>query len=160
MSIYLHQISVSLGGVPKLPLDRAIVTEDGLAGDKQRNRRYHGGPNRAVCLYSLDLIQALQAEGHPIQPGTAGENLTVAGLPHAVWSTCKKGTRFMIGDTVMLEVTAFAVPCKNIRNNFIDQVFTRLSQKLHPGWSRLYTKVIQPGTIQVHDAVTILNGDA
>ena len=50
----------------------------GLEGDRHRNRKLHGGPDRALCLFSLERIEALQAEGHPIEPGTLGENLTLA----------------------------------------------------------------------------------
>ena len=74
------QISVSPGGVPKRPVEPADVTAAGLAGDAQRDLEHHGGPDRALCLFSMELIRALQAEGHPIAPGHIGENLTVEGL--------------------------------------------------------------------------------
>src|SRR5215470_13739563 len=74
------QISVSNGGVPKRPIDRAIVWEEGLQGDRQTDQKNHGGPTRAVCLYSLEVIENLRAEGHSIVPGAAGENVTVGGL--------------------------------------------------------------------------------
>ena len=38
---------------------------------------FHGGPERALCLFSLERILELQAEGHPIFPGAAGENITI-----------------------------------------------------------------------------------
>jgi hypothetical protein len=76
----LHSINVSDGGVPKLPRPWAHVRAAGVEGDRQENPIFHGGPDRAVCLYSSDLIEALQGEGHPIRPGTIGENLTLAGI--------------------------------------------------------------------------------
>ena len=57
------------GGVPKLPVASAALTAAGLAGDVQANRTYHGGPERALCLFSAELIAALQAQGHPITAG-------------------------------------------------------------------------------------------
>ena len=74
------QISVSAGGVPKRAVPAARVTTLGLEGDVQRNRKLHGGLERALCLFSLERIRALRAEGHPIQPGSIGENLTLEGL--------------------------------------------------------------------------------
>ena len=59
----VHQINVSQGGVPKLPVLEAAVGELGLEGDAVANPDIHGGPERAVCLYSLELIEALVAEG-------------------------------------------------------------------------------------------------
>lgn len=70
-------INVSDGGVPKRSRESCRVGESGLEGDRRRDLRDHGGPDRAVSQYSLELIQALKAEEHPIQAGSIGENLTV-----------------------------------------------------------------------------------
>jgi MOSC domain-containing protein YiiM len=76
----IAQISISSGGVPKLAVPFARVTELGLEGDAHRDMTGHGGPERALCLFSLEQIRALQAEGHTVSPGAIGENLTVEGL--------------------------------------------------------------------------------
>ena len=52
--------------------------------------KVHGGPERAVSLFSLEVIRRLQDEGHPIYPGATGENLTVAGLD---WAALAAGTQ-------------------------------------------------------------------
>ncbi|MDO8501553.1 MAG: MOSC domain-containing protein [Gemmatimonadaceae bacterium] len=76
----LFSINCSAGGVPKLPMPEALVTTYGLFGDSQADTRHHGGPDRAVCIFSVERIRALQEEGHPIGTGTTGENLTISGL--------------------------------------------------------------------------------
>ncbi len=91
----LESINVSRGGVPKQPAFDAMITAQGLAGDRQRDLRHHGGPDRAVTLFSAERIAALQAEGHPIRPGTIGENLTVSGLD---WARVGPGARLGIGE--------------------------------------------------------------
>ena len=65
------QLSVSNGGVPKLPVPAARITENGLEGDAQRNLEVHGGPERAVCLFSMERIRALQSHASRArqQPG-------------------------------------------------------------------------------------------
>ena len=148
----LHSIHVSRGGVPKLSRTSAWIDRNGLEGDAQRNRRVHGGPDRAVCLYSWDLIQALQAEGHPIGPGTMGENLTLAGVD---WAAVRTGARLEIGP-VVLEVTSYTSPCSNITHAFADGGFVRVAQKVRPGWSRLYARVLEEGTVHVGDAVILV----
>ena len=153
MSARVHQLSVSDGGVPKLAVPAAAVTPQGLAGDRQRNRRFHGGPKRAVCLFALEEIERLRAEGHPIAPGTTGENVTVAGLP---WERVRPGARLALGDEVVLEVTSYTAPCKNIIPSFRDGDFTRISQKLHPGESRVYARVLRPGLLRTGDPVRLL----
>lgn len=123
----------------------------GLEGDKQRHRRFHGGPMRALCLYSAERLDALAAEGHAVAPGVLGENVTIRGLE---WSLVVPGVRLRIG-AVDLEVTGYAAPCKTIAHAFVDAAFVRVSQKLHPGWSRVYVKVLAPGPIAVGDVVTL-----
>jgi MOSC domain-containing protein YiiM len=147
----LHSINVSNGGVPKLPRNPALVRARGVEDDRQRDLRYHGGPTRAVCLYSLELIRALQAEGHPIDVGRIGENFTLMDVP---WEEMVPGTTLEIG-AVQIELTAYAAPCNNLRPYFSGGEFVRVSQKVHPGWSRLYARVLREGTVQVGDAVRL-----
>lgn len=141
----------SAGGVPKLPVHRAIVRTTGMEGDKQRDRRFHGGPDRALCLYSQERLDALVAEGHPVAPGVLGENVTIFGLP---WTEVRPGARLRIGE-VETEVTAFASPCLNIAGGFLDGEFTRVGQKVNPGWSRVYVRVLSEGAITVGDSVVL-----
>ena len=147
----IHSLNVSNGGVPKLPVASCDIRTNGIAGDRQRDRRYHGGPQRAVSLYSLELLQALQAEGHPVAPGALGENMTLAGVD---WSRMTPGAVLETGP-VLLELTSYASPCSNLRPYFSDGRFARVSERQHPGWSRLYARVLRPGTVTVGDRVAI-----
>ena len=148
----VHSINVSpTGGVPKRPVMFARIHAGGVDGDKQNNLKYHGGPMRAVCLYSLDRIHALNDEGHPITPGSIGENVTISGLD---WDVMVPGVRLTIGE-VELEMTQYTVPCSKIADSFFRADILRVSQPANPGWSRVYTKVLKEGTIHVGDAVTL-----
>jgi len=149
---YLHQISVSNGGVPKLAVPQARVTKDGVAGDRQRNREVHGGPDRAVCVFALEVIKALRNEGHSIAPGSAGENFTLAGLD---WKHIEPGTRLRIGEEVFLEVVSYTAPCKHNACWFKGEDYSRISQKKHPGWSRIYARVLAEGVVRQGDFVTV-----
>lgn len=151
----LFQINVSEGGVPKLPVRSGEVTPLGLTADSQKNIKFHGGPTRALCLFSLEHIQTLQAEGHPIYPGAIGENLTISGLD---WSLLVEGAMLQIGDEVRLEVTSYATPCRQIQESFAGRKYGRVSQKSNPSWARVYTKVLQTGNIRVGDSVQLLEG--
>lgn len=150
----IFQLNVSDGGVPKLAVREAVLTPEGLAGDRQRNLRYHGGPERALCLFALERVLELQAEGHPIFPGSTGENLTVVGLD---WSGLSTGARLGLGEEAVVEVTSYTAPCKNIAVSFARGDFKRISQKVHPGHSRLYARVLRPGRLAVGQPVTLLD---
>ena len=152
---YIHQLNRSNGGVPKLPVAEAQLTETGLDGDRQRYKVFHGGPRRALCLYSLEVIERLRAEGHPIYPGSAGENVTVAGL---TWSRLAPGCRLALGDEVVVEITSYATPCRTIRGSFGEGQFKRISQKQHAGESRLYASVVRTGHLAVGQTVRLLCG--
>lgn len=149
MNATLHSINVSNGGVPKLARRSAAVRKGGVEGDRQRDLRYHGGPERAISLYSLELIRALQAEGNSIDVGCIGENFTLAGVP---WDRMVPGATLQVGE-VELELTAYAAPCNNLVPYFAGGKFVRVAQKVHPGWSRLYARVLREGTVQVGDGV-------
>jgi MOSC domain-containing protein YiiM len=157
MTAYVHQLNCSRGGVPKLPVEEARLTRDGLAGDRQAKPFIHGGPERALSLYSLELIERLRVEGHPISPGSAGENVTVAGLD---WSRLSPGTRLRIGDEVVVEITKYANPCRTITQSFAGGDFKRISQKLRPGESRLYARVLSEGIVRAGQRVCVLEGES
>ena len=154
MKGHIFQINVSDGGVPKLAVAAGEVSATGLSRDRQRDRRHHGGPERALCLYSLEHILALQREGHPIYPGAIGENVTVAGLD---WNLLVPGVQLRLGEGVEIAVTSYTAPCSNIAPAFADGNMNRVSQKKHPGWSRLYTRVVRPGSITPGDPVIVLS---
>jgi MOSC domain-containing protein YiiM len=149
----LVQVSVSPGGVPKRPVPAARVTPLGLEGDRQRDLEHHGGPDRALCLFSLERIEALQAEGHSIEPGTIGENLTVAGID---WNAVGPDDHLRLGEEVLIQVTRYTSPCLNIRGAFLDGQYGRVSPGRHPGWSRVYARVLVPGEIRAADPVVRL----
>jgi MOSC domain-containing protein YiiM len=147
----VEAINLSRGGVPKQPVFEALITEHGLSGDHQNDHYHHGGPDRAVVLYSLEVILALQREGHPISAGAVGENLTVSGLD---WASIAPGTRLVVGD-VDLHVTKYATPCNNIRASFLSHDFMRIFQDRHPGWSRVCARVMRGGIVRPGDAVSV-----
>jgi MOSC domain-containing protein YiiM len=129
------------------------VTRAGVEGDAHRDLEHHGGPDRAVCLFSLEQIQALQAEGHPLVPGALGENITIEGID---WRRVVPGIRLQLGGQLLLEITRYTSPCLNISPAFSHRDHSRVSEKRHPGWSRVYARVVVPGHVMAGDQVLLL----
>jgi len=147
----VHQLNVSDGGVPKTPVESVEVGARGVLGDRQADRHNHGRPMQALCLWSNEVIGTLQHEGHPIAPGLAGENITLARVD---WSTIRPGVQLRIGE-VLAEVSAYATPCKKNADWFVDRNFNRMHQDRHPGVSRVYAWVREPGAVRVGDEAIV-----
>lgn len=147
MSGVVHQVSVSPGGVPKLAIESGYVGLLGLLEDGHTDA-FHGGPDKALCLYSFEVIESLASQGHSVAAGAAGENVTVRGVD---WTEVTPGTRWLIGEEVEIEVTHFTAPCQKNARWFADGDFSRMNQQLHPGRSRVYARVLTEGVIKPGD---------
>lgn len=133
-------------GLPKKPVDTVEVDWGGIRGDVQRSRQHHGAPYQALCIWSLDSIERLRAEGHPIDHGFAGENLTVGGVPN---TALRPGAHFEVG-TVRGFLTGYAHPCRHNKDWFADGDFMRMGHERGDD-SRTYAMVTRPGTIATGD---------
>lgn len=102
----LVAVCTSPGGIPKQRCECVEVTRDGLQGDG-RNHAKHVRADRAISLFDLEILRDLVQEGFPLEPGAAGENLTVEGLHVQEMSP---GTLLQIGD-VVLRLEAPRKPC-------------------------------------------------
>ena len=146
MKATLAQLNISQGGIPKRPVERARVTRFGVEGDEQRNLKYHGGPNRAVCIYSAELYADLRREGIEVNSGDFGENFTTTGVDLIALA---KGDRLRVGDC-LIEITDVRVPCNTLK---------KLSAKLpraiigRSGW---VAKVLEGAVVKPGDAIAVL----
>ena len=153
MSAEVHSINVSSGGVPKSKVESADILKKGVEGDFNRFRDGRGGnTDRAVCIFSLELIQRLKDEGHPIEIGSTGENLTIRGVE---WESLSEGTHLEIGD-VVLELSEPCAPCSKIGESFIGRRFDRVDHDREYGWSRWLARVLREGRVTIGDSVNIV----
>jgi MOSC domain-containing protein YiiM len=145
------------GGVPKRPIDRTVITTRGLIGDGQRTKEpVHGGPEKAVCLYGVEQIRRVNADGHHLYPGALGENLTLSGLDLGGLAS---GDQLRIGDPAsgpIIQLSDPAAPCKNIAGSFEDWRIARVSHKVRPEDSRWYARVLREGPVVSGDPIELL----
>lgn len=139
------------GGVPKLFVRSLDVTVNGCIGDRQNNLKHHGGPKRAVCIMTTDILESLQEQGHPIEGGTTGENLLIEGIPRTMLDV---GTVIQTNQ-VTLRITGDAPPCKTIKASFIEGGFISLSHKREAQTTRWYAEVLREGTLHCDEAIHI-----
>jgi len=110
-SPHILQVNVSPGGIPKHSVPSARITFTRVEGDNWANKRVHGLPGQAVCLFSLELIEELKKEGFSLFPGALGENLTTEGLD---FRRIRPGDVFRVGPEAEIRITRIRVPCKTI----------------------------------------------
>ncbi|HUE69819.1 MAG TPA: MOSC domain-containing protein [Pirellulaceae bacterium] len=137
-------VSVSPGGIPKLPQSSAWASRDGLVGDG-RNHAKHIRPDRAVSVWDSEILQQLVAEGFPLTPGAAGENLTVVGLKV---QQLTPGTLLLIGGAI-LKLEQPRKPCY-----VLDAIDPRLKEVI-VGRCGYMASVVREGIIAPAMAITV-----
>jgi MOSC domain-containing protein YiiM len=146
MAGVLAQLNVSQGGMPKLPVMFARVTAGGVEGDRQRNLKYHGGPDRAVCVYSEELYDELRDTGIDMPAGAVGENFTTCGVD---LRKLQKGDRLRVGECV-IELTDVRVPCSQLKK------WDPELPELIVGRSGWVARVVDDGLVRPGDPIHVL----
>lgn len=147
MNAILTQLNISAGGMPKRPTASAKVTVEGVAGDWQNNRKFHGGPNRAVCIYSEELYEWLRDQSINVSRGDIGENFTTRGID---LQKLGKGDRLKVGGCVV-EITDVRVPCHQLSKWDADL------PELIVGRSGWVAKVVVEGHVAAGDEIEVLD---
>ena len=132
-----------------LPLDLGL---EGLAGDQQANRRIHGGPDKAVCVYSADHTawwrETLDAPEWGA--GAVGENFTVEGQTEA---TVCLGDIYDVG-TARVQVSQPRSPCQTLARRWQrPDLPKRVVRSGRSGW---YLRVLRVGRVESGDALTLV----
>jgi MOSC domain-containing protein YiiM len=148
-------VNVSPGGVPKRPIAGTRIRRLGLDGDGHTSPEpIHGGPDQAVCLYAVEAIERVRADGHQAFPGAYGENLTLAGFD---WDGLRTGDRLRLGERgPLLELTHFAAPCRKQAHWFLEERIGRISAAAYPEDARWYASVIEEGPVAPGDRVELI----
>ena len=122
------------------------VFELGLQGDVICNTKYHGGPDQAIYLYSIeDYAWWAKALGQEVPAGTFGENFTTSGQD--LRGICVGDVLF--SESVSLQVSAPRIPCSTLASRMGDKQFAKKFMKA--GRSGAYCRVLKTGDAQAGD---------
>jgi MOSC domain-containing protein YiiM len=136
----------------KVPVSGPVFVEaTGLEGDSQTNKKHHGGPEKAVLVYSADHYPQWKEElGRKLPYGGFAENLTVCGLNE---TTVCIGDTYRIGE-VQLQVTQARVPCSKIPRRWgMPDLLERVLETGRFGW---YCRVLQEGQVEAGLPVALI----
>ena len=138
-------------GGAKKPVPRATLRPQGFEGDGQADRRHHGGPDKAVCLYSFDHYPYWAEKlGREMAPGSFSENLTVSGIRET--EVCV-GDVFRAGEATV-QVSMPRTPCSKLAaKNGEPRLAKWVSDA---GYTGFYMRVLQPGTVEAGDAFELV----
>ena len=161
MTPHVVQINISPGGIPKKPVSAGRVVFGKVEGDDWNDRRYHGWPDQALCLFSVELIEELKAEGFPLFPGALGENLTTGGLDY---HKVRIGEVYRIGKEVEIRITKIRVPCRTISvygEGILTAMYDLDVKKGNvdtPKWGRsgFYAEVLKEGMIHLSNPIELI----
>lgn len=152
------QLNISPGGMPKHAMLQAEITAQGLLGDIQRNRKYHGGPDQALLLITQESLEEIKGLGFAVYPGALGENLTVSGLDRR---QLRAGQRLRAGQAI-IEITKLRQPCRHLDVYGPGIQAAVFDKRAAPGtgpWglAGFYCRVSQPGPIFPGDIIEVLD---
>ena len=141
-------------GIDKHPVSAPLwLGAEGLRGDEQADRRFHGGPEKALHHYARDHYPGWLAElgerAVLAAPGAFGENISTLGLTEA--DVCV-GDVFRAG-TALIQVSQARQPCWKLDHRFGQRgVAARVQASGRTGW---YYRVLQEGWLCAGDTLAL-----
>lgn len=142
-------------GIFKVPVKSPVfLSKTNLTGDGQADLKYHGGPDKALCIYCYEHYPFWESRLQQALPfGAFGENITVLGLPED--EVCI-GDIFEFGNAI-IQITQPRQPCYKIAGKF--GVPELVSEVATLGYTGYYARVLEEGSIKENPTMKLLNRD-
>jgi MOSC domain-containing protein YiiM len=139
-------------GIYKQPIQgNVFLGIEQMDGDGQADLINHGGPDKAVCVYSYEHYPYWETQlGKSLEYAAFGENLTVTGM---LESEVCIGDVFQIGE-VILQVSQPRYPCFKLSQKH--GVANLPAQVLKTGFSGFYFRVLQAGYLNSTSSIHML----
>jgi MOSC domain-containing protein YiiM len=126
-----------------------------FVGDDVANHKFHGGIDRAVCLYPFEHYSYWEKIFQKkLAPPAFGENITATGmLEEQVYI----GDIFKIGDTI-LQVTQGRVPCATISKYNQEKQF--LKKVVETTLTGYFFRVLEEGAMKCDSEINLVEKDS
>jgi len=140
-------------GIYKKSVEQVSVDVLGIIGDIQADKRFHGGPEKALHQYALSSYEKI-IKRYPLlhqqaKPGMIGENLSATDMNEH--NVCI-GDIYKVGSAI-LQVSSPRIPCWKIDARFKQpDLHQFISQHRLNGW---YYRVVQAGDISLNDKLIL-----
>lgn len=138
-------------GICKETVDEAFLTIEGFRGDGVADLRFHGGADRAVCVYPYEhYLQWEEEFGERLPPSSFGENITVSNMLEA---DVHIGDVFRLGDAV-IQITQSRIPCSTITKR--TNLPFLLKRMIETGYTGYLCRVLEEGIVSRDSEITLL----
>ncbi|MGY0647675.1 MAG: MOSC domain-containing protein [Paraglaciecola chathamensis] len=144
----------ALSGIDKRPVTSVKVDHLGITDDIQVDKRFHGGPERALHQYALHGYETI-IKRHPLLhkraiAGSIGENISSATMCD---SNVNIGDIYRIGE-IEVQVSSPRIPCWKIEEKLNQKGLVQLiNEQQITGW---YYRVLKAGAIRLGDNITLI----
>jgi MOSC domain-containing protein YiiM len=130
-------------GTVKHPVSEGNIKVDfGMLSDAHAE----AGIKRQVSLMTIESINRMQKEGYNVVPGSFAENLTTEGIDLL---SMPIGTRFAVGDEILLEITQIGKECHTGC-----AIFKQVGKCIMPK-EGVFTKVLRGGVVRAGDEIKV-----
>ena len=138
-------------GICKQTVEEAFLAKEGFRGDGVADLRYHGGPDRAVCVYPYEHYLLWEKEfSAPLPSSTFGENLTVTNM---LEKDVYIGDIFRLGEAV-IQITQGRIPCSTITKRTNNPAL--LKRIVQTGFTGYLCRVLEEGIVRKNSNITLL----
>lgn len=138
-------------GICKETIEEAFLTKEGFQGDGVADLRYHGGSDRAVCVYPYEHYLLWEKEfNRKLPSSTFGENLTVTNM---LEENVYIGDIYRLGEAV-IQITQGRIPCSTISKRTDNPLL--LKRMVQTGFTGFLCRVLEEGIVRSNSTITLL----
>jgi MOSC domain-containing protein YiiM len=149
---YNWKNTITDSAIGKLEVNEAYLTVNGFEGDTVAATEFHGGPDRAVCLYPLEHYSVWEAEfGVKINTPGFGENISLLGMTE---DEVNIGDTYQFGEAV-IQITQGRIPCSKISK--FNQIDGLLKRVVESGYTGYFFRVLQEGKVERNSELKLLS---
>lgn len=139
-------------GIAKEKASYIKIGKEKIAGDDVENHQFHGGADRAICIYSAERYSFFEKEyNRPLPSCSFGENITILGMTE---ENVFIGDIYEIGE-VIVQVSQGRFPCITIeKRTGFPQLLKRI---VETGYTGYFFRVLKEGTIEKGDPIKLID---
>jgi len=138
-------------GICKEATEEVYLTKDGFQGDGVADLQFHGGVDRAVCIYPYEHYLLWEQEfGQTLAPAAFGENLTLTNMLEC---DVNIGDIYQVGDAV-IQISQGRNPCSTINKR--TNLPLLLKRIIETGYTGYLCRVIEEGKVRRDSKITLL----